>query len=94
MWKICIKIGEKIFGELKNKYKFLYLRQFTDKNSSSTLSKFLDDCDDDFIKLLDEDSKYLECFLSHKSGNNWEINQFDEFAESILPNNTLIVEYV
>lgn len=58
-----------IFHSLTDTNKNL-IKQFTDINSNSTLSKFLDDCDDDFLQFINNSDNSLEVkgFLAHKDG--------------------------
>ena len=60
------------------------IAKFTDKDASSSLAKFLDDCDDDFIKLLNDDPSYIEAFTSHKIygiGSDEAFATLEQFAE-------------
>jgi len=60
------------------------IAKFTDKDASSTLAKFLDDCDDDFIKLLNDEPGYIEAFASHKKygiGSDEAFAALEQFAE-------------
>ena len=62
------------------------IAKYTDKSASSTLAKFLDDVDDEFMQAIESDGGYLDCFLSHKKGENWTLSQFDDVAERIRGN--------
>lgn len=77
-----------VFHKLSPENQIL-VAKFTDETASSSLAKFMDDCEDDFIKLLNDDPKYVECFLSHRSSDKWTIDQFEELAESIYDNGSL-----
>ena len=46
------------------------ISQFTDVDANSTLAKFLDDCDDEFVSFLNmtENEDFVKSFLSHKNG--------------------------
>jgi len=57
-----------IFNKLSDQNKAL-IAQFTDVNANSTLARFLDDCDDAFLTLINksENTKFVEGFVTHKT---------------------------
>lgn len=66
------------------------ISQFTDADASSTLAKFLDDCDDDFLKFVNDPENALEVkgFLAHKEGmltaeENLRLSEMLEQADEI-----------
>ncbi len=64
--------------------------RFSDDPKGSSLSKFLDEVDEDFVVLLNDNPKYLEGFTSHKGEPKWTIDQYVELSEEILENPNLL----
>lgn len=71
-----------VFQQLSESNQVL-IAKYTDESATSSLAGFLDDLDDEFLELIEGDSKYLECFLSHKEDTKWTLEQFEQFSESI-----------
>lgn len=58
-----------------------FISQLTDDKAGATLSKFLDDCDNDFVTLLNTDSRYAEAIVGHK--NKFTRADYENFADEI-----------
>jgi len=76
----------KIFHKLSSENKAL-IAQFTDVNANSTLAKFIDDCDDEFLEIINkaENHKFVQGFVAHKSDS--EIDEIVEFLSSLKAKN-------
>ncbi|MEP6930837.1 MAG: polymorphic toxin-type HINT domain-containing protein, partial [Flavobacterium sp.] len=55
--------------------------KLTDGASGSTLTKFLDDCDADFVILLNSDNRFAEAIVGHK--NKFTRADYENFADDI-----------
>ncbi|WP_163400428.1 hypothetical protein [Flavobacterium fluviatile] len=58
-----------------------FISQLTDDKAGATLSKFLDDCDSDFVALLNSDNRYAQAIVGHK--NKYTRADYENFADDI-----------
>ena len=90
-WKLLKEAGSKyVFKDKKLFEKFTklnpevqqYVAKFSDRDTNSTLIKFLDDCDDaEFLKFINERPNLSEAFVGHK--NSWTHTDFENIAENL-----------
>ena len=90
-WKLLRDAGSKyVFKDKKLFEKFTklnpevqqYVAKFSDRDTNSTLIKFLDDCDDaEFLKFINERPNLSEAFVGHK--NSWTHTDFENIAENL-----------
>ncbi|TWI01153.1 hypothetical protein IQ05_00720 [Flavobacterium tiangeerense] len=73
---IYLKKFEKLSPDVQK-----FISQLTDDKAGATLSKFLDDCDSDFVALLNADSRYAEAIVGHK--NKFTRADYENFPDEI-----------
>ena len=73
---IYLKKFEKLSPDVQK-----FISQLTDDKVGATLSKFLDDCDSDFVALLNADRRYAEAIVGHK--NEFPRTDYENFPDEI-----------
>ncbi len=96
-WKVLHKFNPKSFVKTDpikiekfsklNKSNQNLIKRLTDVDGKSTLSKFIDDCDEEFLNLLNKEENivYVKGITSHK-GANLSIDEFDIIGEVLRRN--------